>query len=159
MTWPEPGSAPVLGGYWRNLTAMQVFSGRVSNPMSCLPRLLFSPFWVSLTCVGSIITQNCVYTVCDPRQNSLARQLARLWGTAIWVFCIFISFSNHVLFSLSPVCFEASICSLFSDCGGRHVWRWTACKLSVFHNTKTIWEVESSCWLWSCSVLLRYTFS
>lgn len=151
MICPEPKSAPVLGGFWRNLTAMQVNTVAVCQTLvSCLHRLLLFFFWVGLKCVGSIIIQNCAkYAVCDPPKHRLAMQLAGLRDTAIWVECIFISFSNHVLFSLSPVCFEASICSLFSDCGGKHVWRWTACELSVFHNTKTRWEVES-CWMWSC---------
>ncbi len=145
MIWPELKSAPVLGGFWRNLTAMQVNTVAVcQTQVRCLPRLHLFFFWVSLTCVASIIiTQNCLWPQKIPFSKAARWVMRRPFGSNVFFFP-----SQIMCCSLSPVCFEASVCSLFSVCGGKHVWRWTACKLSVFHNTKTVWEVESSCWLW-----------
>lgn len=151
MICPEPKSAPVLGGFWRNLTAMQVNTVAVCQTLvSCLHRLLLFFFWVGLKCVGSIIIQNCAkYAVCDPPKHRLAMQLAGLRDTQLFE-------SNAFLFPSQIMCSSPSHLSVsrpaFAHCSvtaEENVWRWTACELSVFHNTKTRWEVES-CWMWSC---------
>ncbi len=88
MIWPELKSAPVLGGFWRNLTAMQVNTVAVCQTLvRCLPRLHLFFFWVSWTCVASIIiTQNCLWPQKIPFSKAARWVMRRPFGSNVFFF-------------------------------------------------------------------------
>lgn len=99
-------------------------SGRVSNP-SCAAFLEgnFS-FWVSWTCVGSMINTKTAQKCC------LARQLARFWDAARWVWHIL--FPSQILLVLSPA--HCSVTAEESMCEGEE------CVNSAFFTTQRPYE-------------------